>query len=393
MITLVPNVVVWSTEDRSYGWHVALAARDHLEAKAARLEVRAGELRALAVSEAIRVELATGIAPGPELVERAGLWHEQRATGARERAERVDQCQKSKIFTVSCTGCGSVHERPARCDCGLLCASCRGSRKQELQKEFTRARAIVMGRALSLGLLRRSLPGGAYGEKFLTLTVPHSADHDVGERIRIAFEAWRRFAPMLSAFMREHERQHFHGEPIRRWWHFRRFEWTPGADGLGHPHFHLWLLAPYLPQQRFREMWRTALARVKGPDGTGRAFEPGELDEILLPDVRQVVGDVSRELIKYITKDWHEGKRLAPHVYAEVFKELDGKRLTQASRGFMGLAEQIRRCPDCHEHHPAMVELRHAKPGELDQMRVERRAARGPPPPAGVPGELASGAA
>lgn len=34
--------------------------------------------------------------------------------------------------------------------------------------------------------------------------------------------------------------------PIGTCWH-RAFEWTPGDDGLGHPHLHAWLLAPWIP--------------------------------------------------------------------------------------------------------------------------------------------------
>ena len=381
-----PGEVIWDSRDRAYGWHVALAARDHLTAKAERLEARA-----------IRIELDTGIPPGPELVGRAGVWHDQRAQGARERAERVDRCQQREVMRVSCTGCGTYHDRPVRCDCGLLCVSCRGHRKTELQRDFLRARAEVIARSLAGGLLRGSLPGGRYSEKFLTLTLPHVDRHDVGERIRVAFEAWRRFGPMLSGLMRGHESTYFPEEPsvakggLRRWWHFRRFEWTPGGDAGGNPHFHVWLMCPFLDQDLLRDLWRTALSRVRTVDGQARAFTPAELAGVLLPHIEEVRRDISKELIKYITKDWAEdGKRLAPHVYAEVFKALDGRRLTQASSGFMALAEVARQCPDCKEYHPATVDIRRAAPGELEELRAERRRARAPPVAAGAPGELVS---
>lgn len=34
--------------------------------------------------------------------------------------------------------------------------------------------------------------------------------------------------------------------PIGSCWH-KAFEWTPGEDGLGHPHLHVWMLVPWIP--------------------------------------------------------------------------------------------------------------------------------------------------
>jgi hypothetical protein len=373
-----PPELVWSTEERTYGWHVATHARPYLDAKAAQLDARAEQLRGEVAAAKIRAELR-GEPWNPEAERRAGAWHEARARGARERPDRVDKCGRDGVFEVTCFACEKMHARPARCDCGLLCTTCRGHRKVDLQQHFMRSRAEVMARALRAGVLRKSLPGGRYTEKFLTLTVPHEG-LDLGERIDVAFDAWRRFAPKLRRFMREHEERHLRREPgedgARSWWYFRRFEWTPGTDGQGHPHFHLWLLCPYLPHDTVRSWWQQALSQAKKADGT-RAYARGSVDTVIV-DVRQCHGDVSKELIKYITKDWHEGSRLAPHVYARVFEALDGRRLTQASRGFMGLGERIRQCPDCHELAPAWVELRPARPGELAELRARRRA-RGPP--------------
>jgi hypothetical protein len=380
--------VIWSSADRAYGWHVAQASRGYLEAKADRLEARAAELRDAARAEAVRIELATGQPPGPEFFARVGVWHEQRALGARERGERVDRCAADQVMKVTCHGCGCIHERPARCSCALLCSTCRGHRKVELQGDFLRSRAVVMQIALAAGLLRKRLPGGAYGEKFLTLTLPHVERHGVSERIQAAFDAWPRFLKALSRFMRRHEAQHFRGEPpFRRWWVYRRFEWTPGSDGRGHPHFHCWLLAPYLPAETLARFWRSALTRAELADGS-RAFDAAELAELLTPDIRQVRGgSVHRELIKYITKDWHDGARLPAHVYAEVFTTLDGRRMTQASRGFVGLGVRLRVCPDCSQQVSASVCFQRVTPETMAELKAKRKA-RGPP--GGVPcgGEL-----
>lgn len=382
--------VIWSSDDRCYGWHVAQAARDHLEAKATRLEARAGELRAAADAEAIRVELATGCPPGPAFFARVGLWHEQRALGARERGERVDRCATEQLLHVSCNGCGCIHERPARCSCALLCTVCRGHRKVELQGDFLRSRAVVMQLAMAGGLLRKRLPGGAYGEKFLTLTLPHVDRHGVAERIQAAFDAWPRFLKSISRFMKAHEKMHFRGETARRWWLYRRFEWTPGGDGQGHPHFHCWLLSPYLPGARLLRYWRAALSRAELADGS-RAFTSAELADLLTPDIRQVDGgSVHKELVKYITKDWHEGKKLPPAVFAEVYKTLDGRRMTQASRGFIRLGERHRVCPDCKLQVGATVRFQRVTPERMAEVKAERRAARAPPGVTGPPGEVFS---
>jgi hypothetical protein len=66
-------------------------------------------------------------------------------------------------------------------------------------------------------------------------------------------------------------------------------------------------------------------------------------------DLRVVLADgAEHELIKYLTKDiTANGSKLAPELYAEVYKALDGQRSTQASRGFMGRGVEEKRACEC----------------------------------------------
>jgi hypothetical protein len=129
------------------------------------------------------------------------------------------------------------------------------------------------------------------------------------------------------------------GAPTFEW--FRVLEWTPGeSDDFGHPHLHLWVFSCYLEFDLLRAAWRLALIKAGGP---------AELCRIVIVHIAEFDargGRGAQELIKYLTKDIDaKGQKISPHVYAEVYKSFDGRRMTQASRGFMALAEQeAKRC-------------------------------------------------
>ncbi|HEY2406336.1 MAG TPA: hypothetical protein VGI10_10045, partial [Polyangiaceae bacterium] len=143
------------------------------------------------------------------------------------------------------------------------------------------------------------------------------------------------------------------------------FEWTPGADGLGHPHMHVWLFSRYIEQALLERLWREAYAHV--------TEQPIEAIEKLVVDIRQAKPDVAHELVKYMTKDWEisdsGAKRAAPEVFAEVYAELADKRLRQSSSGFSNWAiAKYSACPCCdfqaERGHWARVDIVHALEGE-----------------------------
>jgi hypothetical protein len=71
--------------------------------------------------------------------------------------------------------------------------------------------------------------------------------------------------------------------------------------------------------------------------------------ERVIVDIREVHADgAERELIKYLTKDINaSGEKVAPEIYAEVYKALDARRNTQASQGFMGKGKGEKRVCEC----------------------------------------------
>ncbi len=270
-----------------------------------------------------------------------------RAEGQRDRFARVRACAKSLgTIRATCRGCGVVHELPARCDHAWFCVACRGELKKAQRKRFGLARAGKLAAALKRGLFRRDRPGGRFGEKFMTFTVPHRGWDDrtgryfvlsAEERVRLRDEAF----PKLIREVRRYWRvQSGDAADFVAWQ--RRYEWTPGADGLGHPHVHVWALCPYIPRAMLKEWWYRALANV-GWCG-GRAM--------LVPDIREPHGkDLERELIKYLVKDLvGDGDFVAPETYATAYRLHDGKRRTQSSRGFMSRIPLSAPCGACREH-------------------------------------------
>ena len=261
-------------------------------------------------------------------------WHMSRAQGHQDRVERVLDCGCETI-EVRCENCGRTHERGAGCRIRLLCVRCRDRIAKELRARFMSARKAVVATARQRGLLDPTRPRGRWSEKLVTLTAPHAGEHSVQRRIVLILDAWGHFRRRLRRYLKERR-----AEQTSHW--FRVFEWTIGMnDQKGHPHIHLWVLSPFLPQDELWRWWRQALLEA--------GYSVHQLSMLNRPDIREVTNpdEVSLELVKYMTKDIDpEGQKLPAELYAEVYKAFDGRRVTQASAGFMKLAERDLRC-DC----------------------------------------------
>ena len=265
--------------------------------------------------------------------ERAGGWYHGRAKGQREAPTRLMGCGRDgRVITITCPCCKEHRDIAARCSRHLLCGVCRKKTAAKTQRRIFYARHATILQATRAGLLRKKRKGGRWGERFATLTIPHRGTWTIADRIALAWRAIPGFSARLRRWLKKQERAN--GWPLAAF--FRRFEWTPGYDGLGHPHFHLWIFSPFLPRERVIEWWRAALR------GAGCEVEAP------IVDVRAAGHGVEKELVKYITKDIvGGGRRLPVESFASVYESLDGKRLSQASRGFMAMADQTKWCGDC----------------------------------------------
>jgi hypothetical protein len=282
----------------------------HRVAKAQHHSRRAGQVKA--------ERLAAG-RPYEEAIEGA-RWHHRRACGQVNRFVGVLDCGTEKFWLV-CDACSRIKERVRECRVALLCISCRSVIGREKRFRFALARQQAVSRVQAMGLHRLGRHGGRWSEKLMTLTLPHLAEHTVGQRIEIAFRALLLFRKAFKKWL-----QSFQSSELVAW--FRTFEWTPGSDRLGHPHFHFWLLCPYLDATFLRTAWAQALCTA----GFSRqAVQNVVLD---LREVRDGIG-VANEVIKYLTKDILPDRQLVdPVVFGVVYEALDGRRTTQASSGF-----------------------------------------------------------
>ena len=266
-------------------------------------------------------------------------WYDDRARGHRERIERVEACQ-TDIIRVSCSACGVGRELSAGCRAWMLCVRCRSAASAELRARFLAARKRIVERARERNLFFPLRRGGRYGERFLTLTMPHE-NPSVAGRIAQAFAAWPRFLKLFNVHLRAHA--------IRSVEWFRVFEWTSGDDGQGHPHFHVWMFSPSIDVELVRDWWSKALAA----DGCGaRARVIVDIEAVTDPS------SAARELIKYMLKDiTANGEKIDPAVFACVYQALAGRRMRQASKGFIGLAKGIAPCCECGATLPRTVRL------------------------------------
>lgn len=266
-----------------------------------------------------------------------------------------------------------------------------------------------VARAAKEGLEWPKRRGGRWSGKFVTLTAPHRGD--VRMRIAQMTTAFPRFMRKLRArvfanvrklhMRRGRARDRAAGAQatriakklIQHFAYLRNYEWTSGADNLGHPHVHFWVYCPFLDMNEVRELWRSALndAAKAAPE---RAALTLSEEEPLIVDVGSTYGNFAQELMKYMTKDVADvgGGLVDPEVYAIVYESFDGVRVIQGSRGLMSMADEGRtgvRCKCCGtEGHFRVYFLRVVGVADLslstESARIARYAkiaGRPPPPP------------
>lgn len=264
-------------------------------------------------------------------------WHIARAKGGLHKWERIRDCLGGKTQSVITKGCG-CDTKTIEVGCGQReCPRCRGAVAARMKRDIKRARIALRNEIVSRRLTK------VLRERFVTLTAPHydsaGAEYSPRRRVRILFEAWKIFGEWLRRHLREQAPEH--ADLIHSW---RVWEWTEGDDGMGHPHFHLWIVSPWLDQDLLTEQWGRALARVSG-----------EPRDVALVHIRAVRGHVEDELIKYMLKDWsdHEaGQLVSAPIVAHVLSEMYGRRRRQTSRGLsvwvaIGASKEKCFCENC----------------------------------------------
>lgn len=293
-------------------------------------------------------------------------WHEGRARAELERLERVQACGTG-VTSMGCRSCGTLtgETRQTRCGAWRYCLTCRGERcsdyRARLQASIESAR-----RVWSREMSRRT--GLRWGERFLTLTVPHSGS--AARDFRTLHRAWRVFRRSLGRWLRKH--RGLTKQQSRRWPYARVLEIT-GSDA-GHSHAHVWMLTPYLPQPVLAVLWARALHSDYVPVRplTEVIAEMEVLSDIrfqrdlvdletvsrwrrkplrYLPwavvDVRKASGDIGCELVKYLTKDiGPSGELTDPFVYAQLIEATEGVRMVCAAIEFW-LPSDCQCCEGC----------------------------------------------
>lgn len=284
---------------------------------------------------------------------RRAHWHWGRARGHLKRFGSVVNCALGTIRTL-CKGCGVIHETPNRCGLGVVCVPCRA---KKAKKRNRRVAAAVAREELSARrgyLYQTKRKGGRWGHRFVTLTVPHidatrwedegEGLGAVGARVRLLLNAWLAFSHRVQKWGRAVEKRDY-----RKIAWYRAFEWTLGADELGHPHFHLWVHSPYLAEADVAKWWAAALS--------AELDEPIGADKVIVsvrsarPDVHREVtkagglrlephGGGGAEMVRYI-EGWtlqdidSNGRRITPEVAAALYAELDQRRLVATSKGLL----------------------------------------------------------
>jgi hypothetical protein len=330
-------------------------------------------------------------------------WHRGRDNGQKFRFRNLHRCG-TRYMVAQCRAC-DTERTPVLEGCGIarLCVRCSLAHAKRRRARFGRARARVSRLLALIGYTRtrrKQAPplGGLWSDKMVTLTVPHFLVCHVEEgaallgfakggaevdatmaRIFAVRAAWPLFARSLRRWFklggtlekprkRDVRRQSIgmplvDGTIVPPPMH-RAFEWTAGGDGLGHPHFHVWMIAPFIPATTIAIMWREALIAVGVPIAADsyvrvhikrfRDFDGAAVGELLKGGTRKSL-EFSR-LYKHGPSnafEYADGWTIAaaleeadPSVVASLYMALEGSRLTQASAGFFE-ADERPACPTC----------------------------------------------
>lgn len=194
-------------------------------------------------------------------------------------------------------------------------------------------------------------------------------------RVQTAWDAWPIFVRKLTQHWKEN------GEtldgtprsPLIPKLH-RAAEWTLGHDGQGHPHFHVWVWSPFLDLAVVKAMWTESLFAVGLPPCSIRTEDKRAV--VNLKQIYKFDNAMAAELLKGGRREALELSRLrfvdgpsrggedvfsysegwtikevldvaVPETVAALYEVLEGKRLTQASRGFFE-EEPVKICPWCY---------------------------------------------
>ncbi len=366
-------------------------------------------------------------------------WHRGRDNGQKYRFRKLAACG-TRMMVAQCKAC-ETSRHPVAEGCGIarLCERCALIGAKKRRGRFGRARARVSTDLARIGFTKvrrsqraRRVPGGIWSDKMLTLTVPHfllsHAEPDaefleLGKgvatdatmaRIYAVRSAWPLFARSLRTWfarggtLAKPKRYDVPRAPIAMPLKdgslvpppmHRAFEWTPGDDGLGHPHFHVWMLAPFIPAMALVAMWRAALIAVGVPIAPDAhvTIEIQRFEDFDGAAVGELVKGGSRKALEW-SRLYKRGPKNAfeyadgwtikialetarPDVVASLYMALEGARLTQASRGFFE-ADEPAACETCKAQGCWHVRFEPLPEPELDDDGRERLAIQqetGPP--------------
>lgn len=303
------------------------------------------------------------------------VWHARRAKGQTQRFVKLANCGETFEAQGDCDSCGCETRKPVYCGLVNLCPRCRGREARRLRKRVRETMADLPDEQRALASRARD----PWGWKLLTLTVPHGRGIQEDTRAlarKLWPQFWRQFKAHVSVDRGETAPPLF----------VRCLEIAKTGSDDGHAHYHVAVFAPFVHRSFVNLLWGTALTRagytcpeaplpavfdgshpgagaihwhyaneVKALFRTRRGSAGRALTGTIpfpVTDLRQVHGDVSHELVKYLVKDVHEGQRVAPRTYARIYQAVDGMRRLSSSRPLRRPEPEPMPCPHCA--HPVL---------------------------------------
>lgn len=291
--------------------------------------------------QAVRMQ-ARGVGAGGVV----GPWHRTRARAQARRFERLRECGTETGLHWVDGDTGKSFPHVTRCGLWRLCSKCRQRRQSRLTESVRAQRLLALYAYRRERHQRYRGSEGRWGERLVTLTVPHSGD--VARDVETIVRAWR----AIEAPWRRHLKER---GCVEKQAYLRAIETTAGRHREGHAHLHIWLVGPYIDHAMLRAWWGAALERegyvvprrpleqVLGRSGD-RARVGQWLARYASTGVPWPVVDVRRgsdraayvvksAMATYVVKGTRV-ERQDPELAARTYAALEGRRVVQWASGW-----------------------------------------------------------
>lgn len=255
-------------------------------------------------------------------------WWQRRIAALGELGHKVRACsQLTRVLECQEDACGHRWHVPKFCDEPLLCPDCRDRRtareSARIEAEIDAALAAMPDRA-------------TWRLRHVTVTVPGAGTTEA--RMSVAQRARAKFCHRIGRYLEAQGiKRHAGSREVAGWAWWASLEATEGSDDLGHFHWHIMAVSPFLPAPLLASEWGRAL-ELAGADPMRRSLSAA-LAALAKCAPRFPGAPAAARLVELARVPWHvTGERPPRRGRGEAAIDYAERRATWAQRFAVGAA-------------------------------------------------------